>query len=337
MEKSTDQKFKLGVFVILGLALFLLLTYFIGNQHSMLGNNIEFYTTFNNINGLKEGNNVRFSGINVGTVKSIQMLNDTVIVVKIAVNKKISPHIKKDAKAVITSDGLVGNMIINIIPGGESVVSIELGDTIKSYSRIRTDEMLNTLSVTNENAALLTSELLLITKEIAGGKGVIGAMVNDPSITNDLRQILMNLRNASYEASSSIKNINLLVTSLDKKNNLLGTIRDTSIAQQINTIVGSIEKSTRNIETLVNNVNTTVLNANETLNNVKQGQGAINYLSNDRTLVKKIDHTFTNLDSTIMLINAASILLNENLEALQHNWILRGYFKKLEKEKSKKL
>ena len=126
MEKSTDQKFKLGVFVILGLTLFLLLTYFIGNQHSMLGNNIEFYTTFNNINGLKEGNNVRFSGINVGTVKSIQMLNDTVIVVKIAVNKKISPHIKKDAKAVITSDGLVGNMIINIIPGGESVVSIEL-------------------------------------------------------------------------------------------------------------------------------------------------------------------------------------------------------------------
>ena len=80
----------------------------------------------------------------------------------------------------------------------------------------------------------------------------------------------------------------------------------------------------------------TVLNANETIKNVKDGTGAINYLSNDETLVKKIDNTVVNLDSTIIQINAAAIRLNENLEALKHNWLLRGYFKKLEKEKTKR-
>jgi phospholipid/cholesterol/gamma-HCH transport system substrate-binding protein len=336
MENTTYQKFKLGIFVIIGLGLFLILTYLVGNQHSMLGNNTEIYANFNNINGLKEGNNVRFSGINVGTVKTIQMISDTVIIVKIAINKDISFHIKKDAKAVITTDGLVGNMIINIISGGTSRISVETGDTIYSFSRVRTDEMLNTLSVTNENAAVLTEELLKISKEISNGKGVVGSLISDPAMTEDLKLILINLRNASLESSSAIKNVNLLVTSLDKKNNLIGALRDTSMANQITNIMASIEKSSKNIEIVVNNLNSTILNANEAIKNLKDGPGAINYLSNDETLVKKIDNTVVNLDSTIMQINAAGIRLNENLEALKHNWLLRGYFKKLEKEKTKK-
>ena len=217
MEYTTHQKFKLGIFVIISLALFLILNYFVGNQRNLLGNNKEFYATFNNINGLKEGNNVRFSGINVGTAKSIQMINDTIIIVKIAVDKDISFHIKKDAKAVITSDGLVGNMIINIIPWTKSRLSVQEGDTIHSFSRIRTYEMLNTLSVTNENAALLTSELLKISKDISSGKGMIGAMIHEPLMTEDLKLILTNLRIASYESAATLKNVNHLLLSMDKK------------------------------------------------------------------------------------------------------------------------
>jgi len=333
MEKSTNQKLKLGVFVVVGLTLFIAAIYFIGEKQSMFGQSSGIFASFNNTNGLKVGNNVRFSGINVGTVSSIEMITDTLIAVKMSINKDIMKHIKTDAKAAITSDGLVGSMIINIIPGDLSANHIKEGDTLRSFSRIRTDEMLNTLSVTNENAALLTAELLKITKDISYGKGIIGAIIKDSTITDDVKQTLHFLRKTSYESSIALKNINYLVLSLDKKDNLLGTIRDTTLAKQIKNIVSNIETSSQEMETVINKLNTTIENANSTVLNVKDGKGVINYLSNDPVLVNKIDHTINNLDSTMIQINAASIKLNENLEALKHNWLLRGYFKKLEKEK----
>ncbi len=335
MEKSIYQKLRLGIFVLTGITLFVLAIWMIGSKQNIFGNSSDLYAVFNNVNGLKTGNNIRFSGIKVGTVKNIQMINDTLIVVKMSIESDITKHIKTDAKAVITTDGLVGNMIVNILPGAGSQTALQSGDTIRSYSRIRTDEMLNTLSVTNENAALLTAELLKITKEISNGKGIVGAIINDSTITDDVKQTLHFLRKTSYESSIAIKNINNLVSSLNKKDNLIGVIKDTVLAKQMKNIVSNIEKSSQEIETVIDNLNTTIENTNSTVLNVKEGKGAINYLSNDPALVKKIDHTVNNLDSAMIKINTAGIKLNENLEALKHNWLLRGYFKNLEKKKEK--
>lgn len=335
MEKSIYQKLRLGIFVLTGITLFVLAIWMIGSKQNIFGNSSDLYAVFNNVNGLKTGNNIRFSGIKVGTVKNIQMINDTLIVVKMSIESDITKHIKTDAKAVITTDGLVGNMIVNILPGAGSQTALQSGDTIRSYSRIRTDEMLNTLSVTNENAALLTAELLKITKEISNGKGIVGAIINDSTITDDVKQTLHFLRKTSYESSIAIKNINNLVSSLNKKDNLIGVIKDTVLAKQMKNIVSNIEKSSQEIETVIDNLNTTIENTNSTVLNVKEGKGAINYLSNDPALVKKIDHTVNNLDSAMIKINTAGLKLNENLEALKHNWLLRGYFKNLEKKKEK--
>ncbi|MBK9736688.1 MAG: MCE family protein [Saprospiraceae bacterium] len=336
MEKSIYQKLKLGIFVISGIVLFLAMIWFIGEKKSMFGNNVEIYAVFNNINGLKNGNNVRFSGINVGTVKDIRMVSDTMIVVKLNVDKDITNHIKTDAKVVITSDGLVGAMIVNILPGDGGKVSLLVGDTLKSMSRLRTDEMLNTLSITNENAAVLTAELLKIAKEISEGKGVIGALLRDSTITEDVTQTLHFLKKTSMESNTAMKNVSNLITSLDNKNTFVGMAKDTSMVKQIKRIVENIEKSSRDLEMVIQNANATIQNANSTVLNMKDGKGAINYLSNDRNLVRKIDFTATKLDSVMQHINEASVKLNQNLEAMKHNFLLRGYFKKLENVENKK-
>ena len=154
MKKTTNEKLKLGVFVIVGLLLFIVAIYLIGNRQNMFTKTFTISASFNNVNGLVLGNNVRYSGINVGTVTSIEMLNDSVIRVDMKIEEKMVQHIKKDAIATIGTDGLVGNMIVNIIPGEGKEPVISSGDIIKSYSKIGADDMLNTLSVTNENAAI---------------------------------------------------------------------------------------------------------------------------------------------------------------------------------------
>ena len=336
MDKSVAEKIKLGVFIIVGLSLFIAAIYFIGQKQSMFGNTSKYFAVFSNVNGLKPGNNVRYSGINAGTVTSIDMINDTSIIVGLTIEKEISKFIMKDAKTVITTDGLVGNMIINILPGANSSIPVENGDTLRSFSRVRTDEMLNTLSVTNENAALLTAELLKITKDITSGKGLVGAIIKDSTLKKDFHSILDNVNRTSNESALMIRNLNRIINGLNDKNNLLGTIKDTAVANQVENIVSNIEASTKDIRLVIRNLDKSIENMNKTVLNVKDGKGAINYLSNDQHLVTKIDRTMSHVDSTVNQLNKAGIRLNENLEALKHNWLLRGYFKKLEKQKQQK-
>ena len=202
MEKTASQKIRLGLFVIIGLLIFILAVYFIGDKQKMFGKTNHLSAVFNNVSGLQLGNNVRYSGINVGTVRAIEMINDTTIKVDMIIDKTIFKHIKKNAIAIIGSDGLVGNMIINILPGKEDQTPVEPGDQIKSMSRIRTDDMLNTLGVTNKNASLLTIDLLKITKEITQGKGTVGLLIKDSVLSKDLKETMRYLKITGKETVS---------------------------------------------------------------------------------------------------------------------------------------
>ena len=322
MEKTNSQKIQLGIFVIIGTLVFLAAIYFIGNKQNMFGNTSHLKAVFVNVNGLQLGNNVRYAGIDIGTVKEIDMINDTTISVNMIIDKTIMEHIKTNAIATISSDGLVGNMIINIIPGKGEAPKVKNGDTIKSYSRIGTDAMLETLNVTNENAAMLTADLLKITQEITQGKGTVGMLIRDSVMAQDLKTTMNYLKQTSKGTAETVANLNTLINELNRKDNVIGTLNDTVVANKMKKIVINLEKSSNEIDKVVTNLNATITN-------VKEGKGALNYLSNDPKLVKQIDSTITN-------INKASIKLNEDLEALKHNFLFRGYFKKQEKEIAKK-
>jgi phospholipid/cholesterol/gamma-HCH transport system substrate-binding protein len=321
MEKTTSQKIRLGFFVIIGLLVFILAVYFIGDKQKMFGKTNHLEAVFNNVNGLQLGNSIRYSGISVGTVRGIKMDNDTSIRVDMIIDKAIFSYIKKDAVATISSDGLVGNMIINILPGKGNEPSVQPGDEIRSYTRVRTEDMLNTLSVTNKNAAKLTSNLLKITDQINEGKGPLGSLLNDTIMSRDLKETMRYLKLTSKGTSETVSKIDKLVASLDNKDNVVGVIKDSAVANKIKNMVTNLDQSTKEINVVITNLNATVLN-------IKEGKGAINYLANDPKLVQKIDSTMTN-------INEASAKLNENMEAMRHNFLFSGYFKKQEKEKTK--
>jgi phospholipid/cholesterol/gamma-HCH transport system substrate-binding protein len=320
MEKTTSEKIRLGLFVIIGLSFFVVAIYFIGSKQQMFGKTDHLSAVFNNVGGLQLGNNVRFSGINIGSVREIKIINDTTINVDMQIEKSYFQYIKKDAIASIGSDGLVGSVIINIIPGKGIEANVVAGDIIKSVNRIRTDDMMSTLNVTNQNAARLTADLLKITNDINNGNGTISVLLRDSTMSNDLKETIHNLKLTSQKTTQTIDNLNTQIASFDNKNNVIGVLKDTVVANKIKKVVINLNQSSEEINKVVTNLNATILN-------IKEGKGAINYLANDQKLVKQIDSTMSN-------INEASKKLNENLEALKHNWFFRGYFKKMEKQKA---
>ncbi|MEO1032759.1 MAG: MlaD family protein [Bacteroidota bacterium] len=323
MKKSVSQKVRLGIFVIISTLLFIAAVYLIGQGRDMFRKTFTINAYFQNVNGLQNGNNVRYSGIDIGTVKAIKMINDSTIKIDMSIDEKIIEHIKKDAIATIGSDGLVGNMIVNIVPGNGKARAIENGDTIESFSKIGADDILSTLSVGSENAALLTVDLLKITTAMLEGEGTIGLLLNDTLMAQDLKQSVYNLKMASRGASNTIDELNEIVKSLktDDKTLLGMVLNDTLSADKMKTIVNHLEISSNEINTILTNINTIV-------DDLNSSEGAYHYMVKDTALVHHLEEIIKN-------INEGTYKFNQNMEALKHNFLTRGYFRKLERQEQR--
>ncbi|WP_298759259.1 MlaD family protein [uncultured Psychroserpens sp.] len=323
MKHSNAQKLRLGTFVIISTIIFIVAVYLIGQRQNMFNKTFTISAYFQNVNGLQKGNNVRYSGIDIGTVKDITMINDSTIKVDMNIQEKIISHIKKNGIATIGSDGLVGNMIVNIVPGKGHAEMISNGDIIESYSKIGADDILSTLSVSSENAAILTADLLKITNAMTEGKGTLGVLLNDTIMAKELQQSVTNLKIASYGATKSITDLNDIISSLKTNDNtVLGMLINDSISgKKLKSIVNNLESSSIEIEKVVGNINTVVDDFNSS-------EGAFNYIIKDSSLVN-------NLKSTLKNINEGTDKFNQNMEALKHNFLTRGYFRKLERQEKK--
>ncbi|MBT8321352.1 MAG: MCE family protein, partial [Eudoraea sp.] len=306
----------------LGTALLVVASYLIGNRQNMFGQNFTIEAVFKNVNGLQKGNNVRYAGINVGTVRDIDMVNDTLIRVLMLVQEKMQAHIKTDAIATIGSDGLVGSMIVNIVPGNGNAPLVQDGAQITSYSRIGAEDMMSTLNVTNENAALLTADLLKVTTALRQGKGTLGRLLNDTTMARNLEQTIYNLRRASREADIMFRELNNLAKGMKGKESIANVLlTDTLSGRRVKEIMVNLEVSSKNMAEVTRELDTLVKGLSES-------SGAFNYLTQDTTLVKRVSATMKNIEE-------GTAKFNENMEALKHNFLTRGYFKKLEKEQRK--
>lgn len=322
MAKTTLENLKLGIFVILGTLLLLIAAYLIGNRQNMFGGTFGITAVFKNANGLQNGNNVRFSGINVGTVNKIEMLNDTTILVHMNIVENMQDHIKKDAVAMIGSDGFVGSMLINIVPGAGIAPLIKEGDELQSVSKIATQDMLSTLNVTNENAAMLTEDLLKVTQSLTNGKSTLGRLLNDTVMASDFQETITNLKYASHRANNTLSQLNKMVSSINFEESAAGVLlADTLYAGKMKQIIDNMEKSSVEIEQMSIDFKTVIQGLNDKENLVQ-------YISKDTTLVYQLERTMQNIEQ-------GTARFNENMEALKHNFLTRGYFRKLERKERK--
>lgn len=323
MRKNTSQNVLLGIFVVIGIILFSLGVYFIGSKQNLFGESIRINSVFKNVSGLQLGNNVRFAGVNVGTVREIVIINDTAININMAIEMKTANLIRKSSLATIGSDGLVGSMIVNILPGDnfENEV-VKSGDTIASISKIATVDMLTTLNTTNENAALLTADLLKITNAINNGEGLLGTLLKDEDLVTDIKLSITNLQRTSEAGSRSIAKLNNILSQIDLKESVAGVLfSDTVSKGKIENIITNLEISSREIDSISKNLN-------EFSVNLRDGEGAVNYLMQDTSFVK-------NLDSAIRNTEEGSEKFDEIMGAIKQSFLFRGYFRKQERREQR--
>lgn len=197
MKNETTNRIRLGVFVSVAIALFIVVIYFIGNRQHMFTKTIRINGIFKDIGGLQVGNNVRFSGINIGTIEAVEIITDSTVRVDMVIEKHVQKFIKKDASAAIGSEGLMGNKVISLVAGNPSSPPIEDGGTVNTLVPVSIDQIMASLKVTADNAATITGDIAEVTGGMKTGKGAIGKLLVDSTFATNLGQTMVNAKNAT--------------------------------------------------------------------------------------------------------------------------------------------
>jgi phospholipid/cholesterol/gamma-HCH transport system substrate-binding protein len=205
MKKDKGLKWKLGIFVTGALVLLVAGLFFIGSRKNLFTPVFNLKAVFNNVSGLKVGNNVRFGGITIGTVNGISLITDTSVMVDMVIREDVHKFIKRDATAGIGSDGLMGDRVVLISPGTNSPEMIRANEILITRAPVETEQILAGLKTSADNAAIITQQLSEIAYKVNHGKGVIARLLGDSTISNNFNATLTNLKKGSAGLSENME------------------------------------------------------------------------------------------------------------------------------------
>jgi len=325
MDATENRKaIIVGIFLALGLIIFIVGVLTLGSAQKTFNKSIHITAVFDDVAGLKKGNNVWFSGVKVGTISDVHFTGPSQVDVKMNIDEASQPYIHHDAGVKIGSDGLIGNKIIVIEGGSPHAPVVQDGDVLQAEKVASTDDMLKTLQQNNVNLLAITKDFKELSHKILQGKGTVGALLADSTMGIQLKNTMKNLEATSQSAARMAVQLDNFGKKINTKGGLADKfLTDTVTFNKIQGAVAQLQKTVANANELTQNLNT----ASKKLTTTDNAMGV---LLNDPKGAEQVRTSLNNLQQS-------SIKLNDDLEAAQHNFLLKGFFKKKAKAQADSL
>lgn len=315
-ELSKKRIVIVGLFTVLGLTFLLAAVLLVGNLRNSFTKKIEVYSIFEDVSGLQKGNNVWLSGVKVGTISSVTFNGKSKVKVCIQVNSDVCQYIPNDSKVKISSDGLIGNKILVIFGGTENAKGVQSGDALIVEKTFSSEDMLNTLQKSNDNIFAITNDFKTISKRLVDGEGTAGKLLTDNSLYTNINKATSSLNTATVEAEKVMRSLKVFTSNLNKEGTLAKDLTtDTVLFKTVKASILQLQQISTTALAFIANLN----------QKTSDSTTSIGLLLNDK-------ESGTNLKETIKNLKSSSIKLDEDLEALQHNVLLKKYFEKKEKK-----
>ena len=320
MKASNNKRaIIVGIFIFLGLAIFIITVLTLGSQHKTFEKSVSIDAIFDDVNGLQKGNNIWFSGVKIGTIKKISILAGARVKVTMSIEEHSHQFIRQDAKAKISTDGLIGNKIVVIYGGSLQAPEVETGDVLGVEKLLSTDEMMSTLAKNNDNFLEITNGLKVISKRLVDGQGTIGKLMTDETMVNDLDAAAVTLKRTSSNLERLSSNVAAYTSKLSASGSLANDlVTDTVIFNKLRSTVQQLQQAAETSKGIVDNLKTSAITFNDGLNNKNAPVG----------MLLHDEQAATNIKLTLKNLQSGTRKLDEDLEALQHNFLLRGFFRK---------
>lgn len=315
---ETKRNVLVGLFIFLGLLIFIVGIFVLGGQKNTFVKSMRVNAIFNDIGGLKPGNNVWFSGVKIGTVKTIKFYGKSQVEVSMNIEQSARQYIRKDASAKLSSDGLIGNKLIVLFGGNPKTPEIEDGDVLQVEKDLSTDDIMKTLQENNENLIGITTNFKKLSTDMVKGKGTAGALLADSTLANSFRAIVTNLQKTTRTSAVLAGQLGLFTAKLNTKGGLADKLMtDTSVFNKLSATAEQLKQTSAKASVITDNLS-------KASNKLNSTDNAMGLLLNDAKTAEQVKTTMGNLQES-------SVKLNDDLEAVQHNFLLRGFFKKKEK------
>jgi len=312
-----------GIFLIFGLAILVAGILTIGNIHNSFVKKFTITAVFDDVNGLKQGNNVWYSGMKIGTVKQLDFCGKSQVKVTMMIDYAAQPFIRNDAKAKISTDGMIGNKIIVVFGGSDTAPFIAEGNTLKVEKSITTEDMMNTLQANNKNILAITDDFKVVSKKIANGEGSVGKILTNDSLYYNINQTITSLNQASKHAAQ----LTASIAEYSAKMNQEGTLANDLVSDT--TVFNSIKEAVMQIQQIT-------ATASAIAADLKNTTDGLNTTTSPAGVILHDQPTADHLKAIIKNLETSTNKLNEDLEGLQHSFLLKGYFKKQAKERTNK-
>lgn len=297
MEKDRSKYIKLGFFIIVGLIFFTLAIFYVGSKSNLFTPTFKISATFTSVSGLLEGNSVRFAGIEVGTVQNIEIVATDKVAVTMLIQSDVKRFIKKDSEVSIGSEGLVGNKIVAISPGTPGSQSVESGDVLKSVQPVELGDILNSLNESSKNAQRISSDLADIVTKVNNGQGTLGQLVNNDKLYRSVDSTVAGFVQSTQQVNTVLR----------------------KVASSVDTISGDITRLTGKIRIITSDIA-------EITTKMNSSQSIVGTLLTDTSFARNLKEVIINANETTHNLERGSFSFSQNMEALKHNFLFKGYF-----------
>jgi phospholipid/cholesterol/gamma-HCH transport system substrate-binding protein len=321
MGKETTKNIRVGLFVLTGTAFLIIALYLIGNKKNLFGSTFHIYANFHDVNGLMPGNNVRLAGIDIGTVETVTIINDSTVNVGMVIEDKVQAFIKKSALASVGTDGLIGNKLVNINSVLDESPAVQDGDVLVALRPLGTDEMMRTLNITNNNVKDITEDLKNIAQKLNSPNSVWSILM-DTVVAENVKEAIVSIKITGERTAMITGDLSKIMHDTKEGKGSFGALlTDTILSSKLHQSVVSIKIITDSLALVSGDLHSIT-------SQVKSGKGTIGALIMDTTLI-------TNLNKSMENAKNGTKGFDDSMEALKHNILLRKYFKKKEKETKK--
>jgi len=315
MEKTTRKKIWLGIITFMATLLFFIAIFLAGRKENLFERTFILSTIFSDVNGLKNGNYVYYAGVRGGIVKKITFVNDSMIKVDMRMDKRLQQLIKKDAKVYISTQGLVGDKILQIKPSHHDTTAVKNNDTLAAMNPYDMHEVIEKLMATNEHVELISKNLAELSNRINKPyKGLLSGLTNDSTMAGYFKDLLFSFRATGEHLSSLSARLENITQHTDINSGVLGALlQDSLLKKEVSRTIHNLDSISDYSLKIATNLNRSVEHPDT--------KSALHVLMRDSVFARDLKEGVNNFKKS-------TAKLDKDMEALQHNFLFRNYFRK---------
>lgn len=312
---------KVGIFLVGGVVLFCVGLFLVGSRADLFGNRYTIYTEFNNIDTIQTGAKVRVGGMDAGDVTKIQVPANPSqqFRLELQVDKKFSPIIREDSVASLETEGMVGNVFVNIKKGSANSPDCQPGCTLRGEEAVSMGQMMRKASQVMGTVQSTIQDLHTRLDTV---------MQNMTNVTGHADQLIVA---AKPNIVGMTSNANAIVAGIREGHGAAGKLlTDQTVATNVTRTIANAKDASSKVSDMMTTVQQKDLpQLHSTLDNTQAMTAKMNKAVS--SLLAKGKHNETTavaLRETIQQVHQTTANLADDTEAIKHNFFFRGFFKR---------